>query len=399
MAGEISKNSFSEKIVNFDFDKYYTKNRRVLIHILVWIVYTLIIQVGYYLGYRFSFVTSVLMAFRITLCNIVIFYLLFYVVIPFTISKNRILLFIISIVLLVEIWLVVNHYYYVFLHRYGVNLDFGPLKEIIAQTTQNSIVDIVKPKNVLSYIFDIIGAISPVLFLKFGFDLSKTFAKSTKANRQIEKLNYDNLLIENKFLLSQLNPHFLFNTLNNLYALTVKKNDLAPKLILKLSEIMRYTLYEANVKKINISREVDFINNYFDMEKMRYPKEFLIEKNVIVKDKTIDIEPLLFFVFIENAFKYGLKSENPFLKLNLNVLKDEINFFIQNDTNNISDKNTYGGIGIENIRRRLELIYPKKHTLNIKKENKTFEIHLKIKTTSQIKPQTNDEKNKMLGSR
>lgn len=113
-------------------------------------------------------------------------------------------------------------------------------------------------------------------------------------------------MIENKFLQSQLNPHFLFNTLNNLYALAAK-SDITSELILKLSDIMRYIPYDANVKKISINKERDFIENYFEMERMRYPKDYLIDKKINLLKENIEIEPLLFFVFIENAFKYGLK--------------------------------------------------------------------------------------------
>lgn len=380
MKTEKKHTSFSEKIVNFDFDKYYTPKRRFGIHLSVWLFYTLIIQVGYHLGYRFSLITSILLAVRITVCNIVVFYLLFYFVIPKTINKNKILLFVVSIFLLLEVWLIFNHYFYVLLYKFGVSLDFGALDKIMETTAKKSIIDIIKPKNVLAYIFDILSSISPVLFLKIGFDLSKTYAMSVKANNEIERLNYENLAIENKFLTAQLNPHFLFNTLNNLYALSIKKSDIAPNFILRLSDIMRYTLYDASVKKISINKEIDFIENYFEMEKMRYPTDYLIEKEINVDNPSLEIEPLLFFVFIENAFKYGLKSDNPFLKMKLNVKDNNLLFDIQNDfLLKPNTNNEFRGIGVENIRRRLELLYPNNYKLKIEKSPQNiFSVKVEI---------------------
>ena len=380
MKAEKKHTSFSEKIVNFDFDKYYTPKRRFGFHLLVWLLFTLIIQIGYYLGYKFSFLTSILLAVRITICNIAVFYLLFYFVIPKTINKDRMLLFLVSVFILLEIWLIFNHYFYVLIYKYGFSLDFGSLNEVLSSTVKKSIMDVIKPKNVLAYVFDIIGSISPILFLKIGFDLSKTYAKSVKANKEVERLNYENLVIENKFLTAQLNPHFLFNTLNNLYALSIKKSDIAPGIILKLSNIMRYTLYDASVKSISINKEIDFIENYFEMEKMRYPTDYLIEKEINVDNQSLEIEPLLFFVFIENAFKYGLKSDNPFLKMKLNVKDNNLLFDIQNDfLLKPNTNNEFGGIGIENIRRRLELLYPNNYNLKIEKSPQNiFSVNVKI---------------------
>lgn len=375
---DTKNNTFSEKIVNFDYDKYYTKNRRIIIHILVWVFYTFFLQIGYYLGYRFSLQSSILLSLRMTTCNIAVFYLLFYFVIPKTINNNKILLFIASIFILLEVWLLINHFFYVLIYKLNFSLDFGALNEVLAKTVKKSLLEVINPKNVLAYFFDIVSAISPVLFLKVAFDLSKTYAQSIKANREIEKLNYDKILIENKFLLSQLNPHFLFNTLNNLYVMSVKKSEEAPELVLKLSNIMRYTLYDANVNKIAISKEVEFMNNYFDMEKLRYPKDYFIDKKITITNQNIDIEPLLFFVFIENAFKYGLKTEQPFLEMVLNVSEDKIFFSIKNDFSENNKDTQYKGIGIENAKRRLGLLYPNQHQLKIQQLANTFIVELQI---------------------
>src|SRR5699024_147587 len=131
------------------------------------------------------------------------------------------------------------------------------------------------------------------------------YANSIKSNRKAEQLKHQNLLMENKFLQTQLSPHFFFNSLNNLYGLAMKKDDLTPEFILRFSEIMRYTLYETNAKLVPLQEELNIMKSYFEMEKMRFPKEFTIENEILVeKTQSLKIAPLLSFVFLENAFKY-----------------------------------------------------------------------------------------------
>lgn len=374
------QNSFLEKIVNFDFDRFYTKKTRIISHLLLWIFFTFLMYFNYNWGYKFDEQSSMLFSVRLTLCNLTVFYLFFYLLVPYTFSKNRILIFLVFLPILVQLWLVINFYFYYLLNKFGVSVNFGVLNEIIKETDKTPLIDIISPKNVLAHILEVIMSISPFLFVKIAFDLSKTYSKSIKANRQIEKLNYENLTMENKFLQTQLNPHFLFNTLNNLYALAMTKSDLTPDLILKLSDIMRYTLYEATGESITIDKELNFIENYFEMEHIRYPKDYIIEKNIINKSfDGLKIAPLLTFVFIENAFKYGLKSENPFLKMNIEVKEKNVYFAVENDKTsqqlNIKDELS---IGIENAKRRLNLLYPDKYSLTIKDEPQSFLVELEI---------------------
>ena len=369
-----------ERIVYFDFDRFYTQKKRIIIHILMWVIYTLLTFLNFHLGYNFGIVSSFLFSLRLTLCNIVVFYLFFYAIIPFTFKRNNYLLLIVSIPILIQIWLGINHSYYKLLYVTGIKVDFGILEEIIRENYETSILDKISPKNVLAHTFEVLTAISPFFFTKITFDLSRIYAKSIKASREIEKLDHENLIIENKFLHAQLNPHFLFNTLNNLYSLAIKQDKSVPEHIIQLSEIMGYTLYDSNVEFIPIQKELNFINSYFEMEKIRCPKDFLIQKEIINKgNNDIKIAPLLSFVFIENAFKYGLKSENPYLKLFIEISGKNLYFHIENDVSfdepHDIDKS---GIGIINVRRRLQLLYPGKFKLNIDSRKERFFVELNI---------------------
>ncbi len=168
--------------------------------------------------------------------------------------------------------------------------------------------------------------------------------------------------------------------MNNLYGLSVKKDDSAPEVILNLSDIMSYTLYESNAEKVPLEKEIDFIKNYFELEKMRYPKDkdIRLEISGVERISGLYIAPILTFTFIENAFKYGLKSQKPFIKQEVIINDNQFLFIVENDKERISEKNKFGGIGIENIKKRLQLLYPNQHQLEIKNLENTFRIELKI---------------------
>lgn len=180
---------------------------------------------------------------------------------------------------------------------------------------------------------------------------------------------------------SQLNPHFLFNTLNNLYSLSLKKDNAVPEVILNLSDTMSYTLYESNSEKVELWKEIEFVKNYFELEKMRYSAdrkihcEFPIETDCL----GLKIAPLLSFTFIENAFKYGLKSEeSAFLNLEIKIENGKFLFMIENDFEEIKNKNSHGGIGIENVKKRLQLLYANDFLLEILSSQNIFKVNLTI---------------------
>ncbi len=190
---------------------------------------------------------------------------------------------------------------------------------------------------------------------------------------------------ELRFLKSQINPHFLFNTLNNLYALTLKKSDKAPEIVLKLSEIMRYMLYECNERQVPLSKEIQYIYNYLDLERLRQPKDADIRFTVEGQISEQMVAPLLFVPFLENSFKHGLNhtvNGAGFVRLKLSVQKDELDFFIENSkVEHIPRQNhaRSGGIGLVNVRQRLQMLYPEDHTLEIIDEPNRYAVTLLLK--------------------
>lgn len=198
------------------------------------------------------------------------------------------------------------------------------------------------------------------------------------------ELQHKNTETELNFLKSQINPHFLFNTLNNLYALTLKKSDLAPEIVLKLSEMMRYMLYECNEEEVPLRKEVNYLQNYLELEKLRQKKNMDIDFLVsgIIKDQKI--APLMFIPFLENSFKHGVNNqlEGGYVKILLKIKENELQFSIDNSKAESTPKpygKKSGGIGLVNVKRRLDLLYPNSHTLNIKDSPNNYYVDLKIK--------------------
>ena len=185
-------------------------------------------------------------------------------------------------------------------------------------------------------------------------------------------------------LKNQLNPHFLFNTLNNLYALSLKKSDRAPEVIAKLSEILDYILYRCNDNFVSLSNEVTLLNNYIALEKVRYGKRVQVNfEHDITAD--VKIAPLLLLTFLENAFKHGVSQEINEAKISIRLTtnEDEIIFSIENSTpsyRNTTKNNNREAIGLQNINKQLDLLYLDNYKLDIKESKGLYCAILKLKT-------------------
>ena len=201
--------------------------------------------------------------------------------------------------------------------------------------------------------------------------------------RERKELQTQTMQSELRFLKSQINPHFLFNTLNNLYALTLKKSDKAPEIVIKLSEMMRYMLYECNEKSVFLRKEVNYIRNYLDLERLRQGKNVDIDFIVNGEVHNQKIAPLMFIPFLENSFKHGLNNQlsKGFVKIVMEVHQNDVHLFIENskpETLPLREHRRSGGIGLVNVRRRLNILYPNQHDLQIKDSPKTYSVDLKI---------------------
>lgn len=205
-----------------------------------------------------------------------------------------------------------------------------------------------------------------------------------KQEREREELQSQTIESELRFLKTQINPHFLFNTLNSLYALTLKKSDKASEVVLQLSEMMRYMLYECNEQQVTLSKEVSYIENYLQLEQLRLRKDINIEFKANGIIEGIMIAPLLFIPFIENAFKHGVANQigTGYVYITLHAERSLIRFLVTNSKANINATSLSGkksgGIGLANVKRRLDLLYPQKNELLIEDNPDTYSVNLVI---------------------
>jgi sensor histidine kinase YesM len=196
-------------------------------------------------------------------------------------------------------------------------------------------------------------------------------------------LDREKIEAELKFLKAQVHPHFLFNTLNNLYALTLDKSDRAPEVVLKLSDLLSYMLYECNEPNTLISKEIHLIENYLDLERMRYGHHLNLDLSVTGDTTGKKIAPMLLLPFVENAFKHGVSkvSRQSFVRILLEVNGDQLVFQVINSKSPapVADDTEYTeGIGLKNVRRRLDLLYPGRFGLEIESLAEEFKVNLNI---------------------
>ncbi len=243
----------------------------------------------------------------------------------------------------------------------------------------------------------IVYILSPTLYV--NFDIEETFGYQGVINSFMDKifiaclaislkqmsntqrlrereqfLMKEKLEAELNFLKSQINPHFLFNTLNNIYSLARKKSDKTPEVVVKLSKLLRFVLYENKNQYIYVEKELEFLKNYVELHKIRYDDRLKIVFKNQIDDRNSKIKPLLLMPFVENAFKHGVyhSTGRSYIYIELIVLKNKLTFKVENsfdpDCQNIEEED---GIGLKNLKRQLELMYPKYH-LETKKHDKKF---------------------------
>ena len=199
---------------------------------------------------------------------------------------------------------------------------------------------------------------------------------------RLQEIEKEKTLSELKALKSQVNPHFLFNSLNSIYSLARKKSEEVPDKIIQLSDLMRHIIYDSNVDFISLEKEVEMVQNYIELQNLRTHENNKIEFETCGDIKGKKIAPLIFLPFVENSFKHGLKggAKNAYVKIKLEGTGKVINFEIENSKGTSIEvyNSKYKGIGIENVKRRLDLIYPNLHSLKISDNENTFKVLLQL---------------------
>lgn len=217
-------------------------------------------------------------------------------------------------------------------------------------------------------------------FLSFTYILPLETVKNRALKQTLER---EKLEAEVKFLKAQINPHTLFNGINSIYHLIDKDKNKAKEVLVRFSDLLRYQIYDCSDDTILLSNEIQFLDNYFDLEKIRKGADVNIEFDYNINDTSnLKIAPLLLIPFIENAFKFVSNHDEKdlnFIKCKIIITENELHFYIDNSVENIEKEDLKnGGIGLQNVKKRLQLIYPDKHKLNISSFNDVFSVMLKI---------------------
>ncbi len=326
-----------------------------LLHVLFWmLVYTMMLTAGPSNG------TSILEIVR-KLINIAFYILVVYVnlgyLIPRFLSQKNFMTYCLLLLAMVAV--------------------FTPIEVLLLYITYEE----VEPREFLvmnqQYIFLLLFMIAG------GSTVIKIISDWQRHQRDRKDLETQRMQSEIKFLKSQINPHFLFNTLNSLYALTLKKSDKAPEIVIKLSEMMRYMLYECNERRVPLQKEVNYIENYLAMEKLRQSGQADIQFKVEGQITDQTIAPLIFIPFLENSFKHGLNHQisDGYVHVVMKVLDEKLLLRILNSKPNHSTKSLEkhnGGIGLANVRRRLSLLYPNQYKLDIEDSEKEHIVELSL---------------------
>lgn len=213
-----------------------------------------------------------------------------------------------------------------------------------------------------------------------GFATGAKFLRSGVFNFfLLQKIQEEQKTAELNLLRAQVNPHFLFNTLNNLYALVLEKSAKAPETVLILSELMRYMNSTAGLQRVPLQQEIDYLRNYVQLEKLRLNEGASMVTNFQGDFSKHQIAPLILLPFVENAFKHGVETQtaNIEVELTISLQRDELYFHLQNAVP-LQAAQTADGTGLMNVRKRLELIYPQKHQLDINAGSQKFEVYLII---------------------
>lgn len=326
-------------------------------HVFFWM---LVFGIWYFLRYEDYAVPG--RAFKVTLIKVIdlalMIYITNYLLIPRLFYKKKYGWFILALILLVLTSSVTK------MNILGRIMNAPQLYSLSGDMKQR-IYD-----NVIPHFFLVIAGAAVKLMIDYA-RLQQRMAETAKEKAEAE-LN---------FLKSQINPHFLFNSLNSVYFLIDKNNTEARQSLHKFSDMLRYQLYEMNGAKIPVEKEISYLKDYVDLQKLRKDDHFSVSLNYSPQVSGFMIEPLLLVPFVENAFKHVSTHThgNNFIKLDLSRNNGQFSFSATNSKDEGKTTDPYSGIGLNNVKRRLELLYPGKHELNIKDENGVYKVDLKLK--------------------
>jgi len=337
-------------------NKALKKIHEIWLHIAFWLLIILMPVVtnappGMILGKLF---------FLVTIMNVFNFYIFYLFFLPGFFNNRFNYKLLITALIAIIVFTFIRNWFFSIISE---NNEF-----ILEKKTRNPFLFIFK-----EFVNSVLFSLYPVLM-----GITIRYFKEQKQKIELIKQKKESEMI---LLRSQINPHFLFNTLNNIYSLVYSKSVDAHKAVMKLSELLRYSLYKADEEKVSLEEEINYLLTYINLELLRIKEKGFIEKRISGDFNGVEIAPLLLLPFVENAFKHCDKnSKTPVIRLNIILVENTLEFSIQNRIEKIKENNyaETGGIGLANVKKRLELQYYGKYELNISTTDADFKANLKI---------------------
>jgi two-component system, LytTR family, sensor kinase len=337
--------------------KFFIKYK--LHHLIIWML-----VFGVWYNLRYMDYSSQEKAFKITLLKVADLALMIYtanfLLVPHLLYRKKYFLFGLSYVAMI------------LLSSYGK-------MQIIGSILGNPDLFSINSSNFKTRIYD---NIIPHFFLVTAGVSVKLVIDFIQSQQRLADMAKEKAETELNFLKSQINPHFLFNSINSVYFLIDKENVAARNALHKFSEMLRYQLYECNGEKIPVEKEISFLKDYVDLQKLRTDEKYSVEFNCAPDVKGFTIEPILLIPLVENSFKHishFRDNRQNEIKIDISRLNGEMIFSVFNSTENgEAQMKEQGGIGLANVKRRLELLYPGRHILEVKKKNESFDVKLRL---------------------
>lgn len=328
------------------------KNKAPLaVHIFFWaLILSVLLSDTFNAGQRPTLYEVAVKLGYFAVINLSIFYINYTLLIPILVKqKKRYGLYMLSIFMLIAVMVIIK----VIVASYNGDFFLSYLNLSTGQIEYLELTKYVVLSIFLSGFFVVVSAL-----LKFAID----WFGNERIQRDLQSEKRD---MELQFLKSQLNPHFLFNSLNNIYSLAYQKSDKTADAILKLSEIMRYMIYESNDSWVSLSKEIDYVQSYIELQKLRFKDGAAVEFSLNGEIDDQQVVPLILISFVENAFKHGVAND-PTDPIRINIIANQkiLNFSVSNKKNKYN-KDIMGGVGLNNVERRLQLLYPDRYKLNI----------------------------------
>lgn len=350
-----------------------TSSNKILFHCMIWVFFILTSLIQFYES-----------PFKINndfyaqwFTGIILFYLNYFYLVPALLLQKKYWLYFVFVFVLIALFMIIRINYFIpeFRHLRPENITprMMPSDVRFFEKGPHRRIEVRQPlffKIGPSFFYILIITISAIIKTLTEFynnQQNKLIAETHRTNTELI------------YLRKQTNPHFLFNSLNSIYSLAHKKSDLVPDAIVTLSELMRYMLYETDNKTVALEKEINYIQNYIELQKLRLNNIEDIVINVHGDTRNKFIEPLLLISFVENAFKYGTDYKGAaHVKIKVFILENSLDFWIENTIENYVKDPENSGIGLVNIQNRLDLLYPNAHELTITQDNQYFRVHLNL---------------------